>query len=225
LREKQSVEPVRKRTGETPLYINNTLSESVQVVLTPGAIPNDVLARKDLGAGAKVLLMAMGAEAMGSGYFLISDSALAGRCGISRTSVIENKANLEIAGLIDKYGLPRLQVQAYRFLHPDMIGTNTAPRFVVTRKSRNGSGACSVCGGSNNVSNGRCIKCRKQSRADESVFAFMREHPEADFVVMFTVLGAYENHSKQAIRNAYYKWQKANGAACLSGLPNIARPS
>jgi len=106
-----------------------------------GMLPKSVMARKDITAGAKMLLLAMNMESFGTGRLAVSDGILAEVSGVSRGQIVELRKSLETAVLIAKEGNPMKQVQAYRLLHPDMQGFSDGVALVtktnrVARKAK-----------------------------------------------------------------------------------------
>lgn len=102
-----------------------TLSEMRQVPVAKcdrsreqfASLTKSILRRRDVTAAAKILFAAMLIESRGTGYVMASDSVLAEASGISRSRIIELRKSLERAELIQKFGKPVQQVQAYQVLH------------------------------------------------------------------------------------------------------------
>ena len=87
-------------------------------------VPHDVLARRDVTAGAKLVLGAMGVESRGTGFVAASDDALAHIAGMSRNAVSAARKQLIGAGLIRPSGERNQQVQPYEILHPRYKSVN-----------------------------------------------------------------------------------------------------
>ena len=111
--------------ASTDLY-TQTLSGFLQVGVKDlyrfkqgfSVFPNDIAARKDINAGAKMALLAMAIEAKGTGVCSASDEVLARLSGQTRPTIVKARGKLEAVGLTRKHGLPVQQVQAYELLHP-----------------------------------------------------------------------------------------------------------
>ena len=68
---------------------------------------------------AKLVFYALATKACGTDRTVwMSDGAIARRCGVSRPSVISGMHQLLAVGLVEKVGLPVIQIQAYRICHP-----------------------------------------------------------------------------------------------------------
>jgi len=85
-------------------------------------LPEDVLKRRDITPGEKVILAVMNMESFDSGFVAASDGAIAKLSGMSRARVVGARKNLEAAGLIERAGPKVKQIQEYRLLHSDMHG-------------------------------------------------------------------------------------------------------
>ncbi len=110
-------------------------------------LPEDVLARSDLGVYSKLVLLVLNMESYGAGIVALSDSMVALKCGISRTQALASRGELERLGLIVRDGAPVKQVQPYRLLHPQMAaGAGGEARPVVAVTTRRTLLKCSSCG-------------------------------------------------------------------------------
>lgn len=115
------------------MSIKETLSQQEQVPVTAATgkrgrfamLPLDILQRGDINVYDKVAIGIMNMESFGTGIVAISDQSLGDSASISRTQALKSRNALESVGLIEKFGPPKNQVQAYRLLHPDMQGTGT----------------------------------------------------------------------------------------------------
>ena len=85
-----------------------------------GMLPADVLDRRDLTPGAKILLQVMNMESYQAGSVRKSDTTYAEKSGLSRGQIVYMRRQLEDSGLIEKDGPPEKQIQGYRFTHSDM---------------------------------------------------------------------------------------------------------
>lgn len=91
-------------------------------------LPKDVLQRRDISSGCKIVIAGLAMESHGSGRIAISHQALAFVCGMSRPSVLECLSRLCAVGLIKKDGSPVKQVQPYLILHHRLVTKPTAGR-------------------------------------------------------------------------------------------------
>jgi len=85
-----------------------------------GKAPADVNAipSKSLSPIGKLVFYALAAKACGTNRtVLMSEGAIALRCGVSRPSVIAGMGQLLELGLVERVGSPVNQIQAYRICH------------------------------------------------------------------------------------------------------------
>lgn len=86
-----------------------------------GKADEDLLARRDVSASAKVLLTTMRMESKGSGGIMLSYSWLGQKAGMTKGHVCECTRELETKGFIEKNGAPVKQIQPYRILCEEFI--------------------------------------------------------------------------------------------------------
>lgn len=118
------------------------------------------MARRDISATAKVVLLAMNMESWGKGGFMDSDQLLAKRAGVGRSSVLAARQALVEKKLIEADGEPEHQVQAYRFLHPEMqakTGGGREAEPVTVRDPVRCGKCCRACRGVGKA--GMCRAC------------------------------------------------------------------
>ena len=105
----------------------------------------DVTSLRTIPYSAKALFDAFSQHGKGREVVALSQVQLAEAIGGDRGTVQVALAALERVGLIEKYGAPVDQIQAYRMMHPALLRRDAAAEIVVARK----------------VQLSPCAKCRK----------------------------------------------------------------
>lgn len=190
-----------------------TLSEFVQVEPAGCHLPKDIRCNRKMDPSVKMVLLEMAIESSGCGVVLASDGFLATNTGLSRGTVIKSREALERAGLIEKVGPPVRQVYRYRFLHPQMLGSNSADPQVKTKRkdpASNTAPRCPACGAAREVGKtGICIVCSKQDQADTEVSRFLNAEPwttKEDTWTKFRSRSRGTRYSNRQIETAWSKW-------------------
>jgi len=152
-----------------------------------GKAPADVNAipSKVLSPIGKLVFYALAAKACGTNRaVLMSDGAIALRCGVSRPSVIAGLDQLLLLGLIEKVGLPVDQVQAYRIRHR-MFGAAVGrePDASEVRDTRVGAATMLTCAKCHRpcrrlTKAAYCRSCQADIELAREVREVRAEHPE-----------------------------------------------
>lgn len=177
-------------------------------------LPEDIAKRKDLTSSDKVAITILNMESFGTGFVCISDSILAEAMALSRPQALKSRKVLERAGLIEKSGPPKDQMQVFKLLHPDMRGTETEPKEIKTKRrivaKRYLERTCAGCGGQRHIGDrGLCILCRRQDSADLAVAKFIHENPRASYEVMWAMFKAHaQKFSVREMKTAWSKYAK-----------------
>jgi hypothetical protein len=203
------------------MSIKETVSPGEQVPVTPvagkrqrfGMLPEDIAKRKDLTSSDKLAVTILNMESFGTGFVCISDAIFADAMGLSRPQALKSRKALEKRELIEKSGTPKDQMQTYRLLHPDMVGTGTAPKEIKTKRRITITPCrteprCLGCGAQRPIgTGGLCLLCRRQDLADLQVGKFVRENPGVSYEVVWAMFKAHgHKFSVKELKRAYAKF-------------------